>query len=86
MFYKTPIIVFNEYGMNKIEIAKHNTFPLHVKFEIQLRGDMKKKKKQRLDVYNGIAFSYIVYVHQVVKKMMKKVILQILLQNNMTIR
>ncbi len=44
MLYKTPIIVFNEYGMNKIEIAKHNTFPLHVKFEIQLRGDMKKIK------------------------------------------
>jgi hypothetical protein len=43
VFYKAPIIVFNEYGINKIEIGKHSTSPPYVKFELQLRGDMKKK-------------------------------------------
>jgi len=61
-------------------------FNLEETWKKKRRRHEKKEEVQRLDVYNGIAFSYIVYVHQVVKKMMKKVILQILLQNNMTRR
>jgi hypothetical protein len=43
VFYKTHTIVFNEYEINRIEIGKHRTFFPHVKFELQLGRDMKKK-------------------------------------------